>query len=723
MKLFIHTRAADVGRFAEVVRERGDSEREALGFLPRCVYSEAAAQGKLFVATLSDGRQEFYAGHLMFGGKFPHLRVFQVYVLPEFRHRNVGRDLVEALATDAENRYYITISSRVAADLPANEFWERAGFHVVRTEEGGATTGRRINVRRRDLDSPTLFSNTRVPQLLARPGVARVEQPIYALDINVLLDVIKDRPRAEYASRLLTAAMSGILRLFVAPEFVNELSRAAQDPSTDPVVRLAMSLPQFTPVPDLLLDQLKRELADLVFSDRARRGALRPRDNSDMLHLATTIYHSASGFVTSDDTILRQREELRAKYAIDVVGPAELAEFYLPRQWTAAQVSAQSPDGKAIEASELTETRRTEIESFLQSCGMPVEQIGHMLSPGQVACPRHRVVVSLGGAVIGFASWEAARGPKASCEAWLVVEPLHPMAELACDVLFEAMSRDACAIRPTCLLLNGVLASREVLESAVQHGFRPGSVETGLAPYEKLCVGGVITTRNWSTSRRTLSSVFGFEMPETPPHYLGPSTAIQLGGRDSTKREIPLLEFEAHCGPAIFMLTGRPVTIVPIQRPYADQLLSTGMQSSLFPLAEAAVRNEKLYLSSPRTLAVLSPGTVILFYESIGNSRGRGAIVAAATVVRTAIRTTTAIDSGVARRGVLSPTEIGTLSVSDSTALTFFSQLMRFESPVILSRLRALGCVDGANLVTARQIDGAAAMTVIEEGRPSAKLS
>jgi hypothetical protein len=297
------------------------------------------------------------------------------------------------------------------------------------------------------------------------------------------------------------------------------------------------------------------------------------------------------------------------------------------------------------------------------------------------------------------------------------------MAELACDVMFEAMSRETCASRPACLVLSGDLTNREVLDSAVQHGFRSRAATTLSAAYEKFCIGAVITTRNWIESRRKLSNAFDFEMPDSPPDYLGPDTAIALGGRNCASGEVPLLEFEARCGPAILMLAGRPVSIVPIQRTYADQLLSTGTQSSLFPLAEAAVRHEKLYLSSPRTLAVLSPGTVIMFYESIGNNRGRGAIVAVATVVRTAIRATKALDSGIARRGVLSSVEIGARSVSDSIALTFFSQLMRFESPVVLSRLRALGCADGANLVTARQVDGAAAMTVIEEGRPSAKLS
>src|SRR5665213_689584 len=135
----IHKRAAEVSHYSELVREQGDSERDVLGFLPRSVYSEAAVQGKLYVATVEVAGREHYAGHLLYGGKFPNLRVFQLYTLPQFRGQHIGSNLIDSLATDAESQYYLTISARVASDLPANEFWERMGFKTVRTVKGGAT--------------------------------------------------------------------------------------------------------------------------------------------------------------------------------------------------------------------------------------------------------------------------------------------------------------------------------------------------------------------------------------------------------------------------------------------------------------------------------------------------------------------------------------------------------------------------------------------------------
>lgn len=76
MTIRIYPGSADVSRYCSLVQEQGDAQRDLLGFLPRSVYAEAAAQGKLFVATVDDAGQEIYAGHLLFGGKFPHLRIF-----------------------------------------------------------------------------------------------------------------------------------------------------------------------------------------------------------------------------------------------------------------------------------------------------------------------------------------------------------------------------------------------------------------------------------------------------------------------------------------------------------------------------------------------------------------------------------------------------------------------------------------------------------------------
>ncbi|HUZ96767.1 MAG TPA: GNAT family N-acetyltransferase [Edaphobacter sp.] len=719
----IHKRPAEVNRYCGLVQEQGDAQRDLLGFLPRSAYAEAAAQGKLYVATVDVAGQEYYAGHLLFGGKFPHLRVFQIYTMPQFRGRDIGQKLIEALVSEAEEQYYITISARVAADLPANVFWERMGFVEIRTVSGGVTTGRMINIRRRELNSPTLFSSPKGARAFSLPKHPKPEHPIFALDVNVLLDVLKNRPRGEYAKRLMTASMSGILRLFVAQEFVEELSRAAREQEPDPVLQLAMSLPQFTRVPALFLNSLRGQLAEIVFPSRAISGSLRERDRSDLTHLATMIYHKAAGFVTSDEWILGKRTALRDLYGIEVLGPAELAELYMPSQWTAAQALAESPDGVVIEVSELEEARRQEAESFLKTCSMTDRQAASAVEPGQSACPRHRVVVSVAGEIVGFAAWDASRGPKSSTVAWLGLDPDSSVGELACDVLLDTMFRDSCFARPACVVLNRGRANREAIEYARGQGFKGFTAPDGGTALHKYCLGKILTPASWGAARSELLDLFGFALPTSPPEYSGPDTAIAICMDGTSVQAISLQEFESHFGPAILVIPKRPVVVVPIQRPYADQLLDTAKQRPLFPAPEASVLGEKLYVSTPRALSVLVPGAVILFYESIGSNSGRGAAIAAAQITRTAVKENSEIGIETSRRGVLSSEEVRNMSSRNKVGLTFFNQLFRFECPVELSRLRELGCADGTNFVTARQIEEATGSIIIEEGKGSVRLS
>lgn len=643
--------------------------------------------------------------------------------MARFRGREIGRQLVEALVSQAEKQYYITISARIAADLPATAFWERIGFRQIRTERGGVTTGRLIRVRRRELNSPTLFSVPGGIPISALPKHPNTEHPIFALDVNVFLDVLKDRPRGEYARRLLTASMSGILRLFVAQEFVEELSRAARDQGPDPVLQLAMSLPQFTRVPESFLDGLRGQLADLVFPARAIAGALRDRDHSDLTHLATMIYHSAAGFVTSDGSILGRRTALRERYGIEVMGPAELAELYMPSQWTAAQAVAESSEGLVIEVSELEESRRQDAEEFLKSCAMDERQTASAVEPGQSACPRHRVIVSVGGEIFGFAAWDASRGARSSTLAWLGVDPDSSVGELAGDVLLDTMFRDACAARPACVVLNRQRANRDAVEYARGQGFIESTDSDGSVALYKYCVGKIATPTCWDAMRSELLSSLGLGLPSKPPEYSGLETDITISLHKSLGQSIPLQDFESQFGPVILVLPKRPVVVVPIQRSYADQLLDTAKQRPLFPGPEASVVGEKLYISNPRALSELVPGAVVLFYESIGNNSGRGAVVAAAQITRTAIKENSEIDVQTSRSGVLSAEEVKNVSSRNKAGLTFFSQLFRFERPFGLSRLRELGCDDGTSFVTARQIGEHAASIIIEEGRGSVRLS
>ena len=116
-----------------MVQASADSERKTLGFMPAAAYMEAAHQGKLWVAVIKTDRGEEYAGHLLFGGGFPRLRIFQIFVKEAWRRDGIGSILLSRLIQEAESFNCMSISARVGDDLTANAFWSRHRFDVVDT--------------------------------------------------------------------------------------------------------------------------------------------------------------------------------------------------------------------------------------------------------------------------------------------------------------------------------------------------------------------------------------------------------------------------------------------------------------------------------------------------------------------------------------------------------------------------------------------------------------
>ena len=75
--------ADDVAPYVDVVRTSADRHRDELGFLRAGVYAEQAAQGHLWVAV--EVGSDRLAGFLLYGGRFPHLRIFQLFVRKDAR--------------------------------------------------------------------------------------------------------------------------------------------------------------------------------------------------------------------------------------------------------------------------------------------------------------------------------------------------------------------------------------------------------------------------------------------------------------------------------------------------------------------------------------------------------------------------------------------------------------------------------------------------------------
>jgi GNAT superfamily N-acetyltransferase len=115
------------------VKAIADRHRHELGFVPAAALVEAARERRLLVAVL-DGK---VVGFVHFRCcRDGHATIYEIAVLPEHRQRGIGRALVEAVSQEAIQHGCVVLQLKCPIDLPANEFYRRAGFTEVGIEEG-----------------------------------------------------------------------------------------------------------------------------------------------------------------------------------------------------------------------------------------------------------------------------------------------------------------------------------------------------------------------------------------------------------------------------------------------------------------------------------------------------------------------------------------------------------------------------------------------------------
>ena len=719
----IRLQPAEVKRHVEAVQVSADSNRQALGFIPAGAYKDAAHQGKLWVAVSKTDRGEEYAGHLFFGGVCPRLRIFQIMVKEHWRRYGIGSMLLNRLIQEAESWNCITISARVADDLSANGFWNRHQFEIIDIQPGGKTRDRNILIRERRLNTPTLFDMLDSVQSPTDHDLQLADRlyeksPIYAFDINVLMDLVKKRSGAEDVRRIISASLANSIRLFVAPEFIVELKEAGKEKKDDPILEFAATLPQFPSLANAELERRTKELATLVFPGRVHHKRLRPRDYSDLRHLVSAAYNHAAGFITSDKEILKRQSVLWHKFRLNVLGVSEFAEWLVPTDWIDREHRAYNYSGESsFEATEVCEKDRGQIEAFFVSINVPIDEQKNALSGGHSSSPRRRLAVREDDRAIAYASWPAPLMVTTKIDVFVYVDESESDAEAALDCLFSALMKDSCSCGPV-LIRIPYYVSNSVEVVATRLGFRRAVSQgsKGQGALQKVCLGRVLFEKNWIDISSSLASRIQLALPRSPPDYQGNNTRIPVTNTHDTVLSIPLHELEEIMGPALLLLNHRPSAIVPIRVQYAERLLNTSVQGSLFHY-EASLLPTRTYYSQIATLPVLKQGTILCFYES-KKGGGSGSVIACGRSVENWIGLPSKEATAVRRGGVLSTSEIDDIAKQNRCCITRFDMVMKFRNPIPLDRLRDLGCDDGSSFVTSKRISHQQLTFLIDEGQP-----
>ncbi len=704
---------ADVEAYLEITRVNADRARNALGFLPPAAYEQAARLGNLYVAT-DDGA---YSGHLLFGGPFPRAKIFQLYVSEAHRGKGIAILLLRKLEIELEKKGFLTISAGVASDLEANGFWEKAGFPVLRQREGGSSRGRKINVRVKDLKTPNLFNPEQQSDVLNLNLTSPYVMPIpdYVLDLNVFWDVLKDRPRSEFARQVIAAALDNFIRVVVTSEFLNELKRKTRTGQTDPALEFALQLPALPMPPTDVILEITTNLASLIFPNK-QPGTLSMQDKSDLLHLATAIHHRTVGFLTSDEAIVARAFQISSKYGLEVFHISQFSAALHSRNREISPLQARI-SGETLVFWELVSKRSGLFDSFLDFVGADESQRRAVL--GTEPADRHikRVAITSENEVVCVTYWDPRGTLQGHCSLTVLTNEDHPAAETALDCMLSRIAAELSGRSPVVIDLNLPPGSALAKKVGFAHGFRHigGSPQNHLT---KVCIGRPISKANLTDMTHVIKQLSGLSLPPALPDFSNHHQLFIVKDALGVECPVELVDLETVLSPSLFLLPKRVAVIVPIQRPYAEQLFGTSAQMSLHPGKEAILFAERVYLSSSRNLNTLGEGTILFFYESGGN-RGRAAIFAVARSLGTTLVGKDHVPITTLRRGVIEDNDLNELTVDEKIAVTRFDNVMLFPRDIPLSSLRMIGCVDGSNLVTARRITGEQTEAIVREAYTS----
>ncbi len=714
-KVQILSKEKQLSPFLKRVEAFADSSKKALGFLPKSVFREQANRGRLWIAVNADSSE--CLGYLLFGGRYPMLKIFHLYVAPRHRKQGIGAKLLANLEAFGEKNNYLTVSARVAADLPSNQFWDRADYRIIRQESGGLSSRRTINIRFKELDTPSLLKMMpfeTVEQRRGLQGLRFKQRPIvssqtYVLDLNVFFDIVKKRFHRVEAERLIASGLNQEIRVFVTPEFTAELNRHSKTGHPDPILEFAQQLPTLPELNSNEIDKFLVELKALVFPDRPNADVQGTQDRSDLVHLAYCIHHRATGFITRDKAILSASAQIQEDYLLEVLSPSDLMLYSDIVEVDRAQLQAHV--GKEnVSIGPAREHQRDEVEKYLVSLGVKREKLSVIWHPGMSSAPRRRITARTGDRLIAVASWDNPDTFGREKVLHLYVDERSAQAEVVIDHVLEAALRDSQPFSSQLVTLDSGPEQLKTQSTAVKRGFLSSLFNEGKPtrrPLAKFTFKGLISAENWYNFRKEFEKLTALCLPERIPniHEFINTGVVIKDHRGNLVCHLNLFDFEVLVSPGIVLCPGREALIVPIQAIFAKDLFAYAQpQLDLFPAPEALLHVEKAYFRSPRNASAFSRGTLVLFYLS-GSGGGTKEVLGCARVTYSEVLSVSEIGIALERQGVLSREILGEIADKKERVHVFtFDNFNNFPTRIPFHVLKTKKMISKANLVTAEQL-------------------
>lgn len=684
-----------------------DSEKEALGFWPENSLREAIDRGRL-IALTADGD---LSGYIHYSGVFPHAKIQQVATSPAWRRQGVASRLIRTLVSKLESHGFLSLKAEIAETLAGSlAFYRRNGFVEVMSRKGGSTRNRAILVHVRELESDNLFAFADRQQTvdfdLGLKRRSAGEDPIYAFDLNVYFDLVRDRRQSDNARALFGAALAHQIRLTVSDEFARELKRTSADRANDPVLQMALRLPRLPTVDREQRDALAARIHQIVFVDPNLSSAGSTQSLSDAAHIAHAALSRASAFITRDGTLLAASGILLDQVGIDIISLDEVASLLPDEPGSAATVSRS---GKGFSFGEASDA---ELAAYLTLASAPADLAREFCNSPLPGATRLGRAIRSADCLLAIGILLVSQGMEPIARMLVHTREDQPDAGLFADFLIDRLTRDAASAHPTAIELIHVQGQSSVNRVAQSRGFirsRSG------AAYHKIALGRPLTVANWAdcaaeTRRRT-----GFSLPTAMPLTPLEDTDIPLLSPSGQALNYPASQLADLLSPTIVVWPGGRGVIVPIAKTYADELLGTASQHTFafVEAKDAAFLARRAYVSAPRNAPLMPVDGTILFYESV-RTGGRGAVVAVARIVDRTLQPKTDLSVDSQRRLVVD--DVDAFSATDDILITSFDNLFTLPAPVPLRYLKAIGADGKANLISAVSLSSEKITQILTQG-------
>ena len=154
------------------------------------------------------------------------------------------------------------------------------------------------------------------------------------------------------------------------------------------------------------------------------------------------------------------------------------------------------------------------------------------------------------------------------------------------------------------------------------------------------------------------------------------------------------------------LFPGREGILVPIRPQYAAELeVINPLQLSLLPKKEASLYLEKAYFRKNQGSKNYKKGMPVVFYVSRTSPDSKTAVGCGRITYSSAVTLDEAV-SKLSRQGVLDRTELSTIADKNGLVHAFtYDNFNSFINRVSRKRLKEVGAIGGANLVTAEKLE------------------